>query len=377
MWTSTNPDLVARIYANPDDRDAYLVYGDWLSEQGDPRGELITLQVKLEDAPDDPALRAREQQLMAANAPIWLGEIATLDPQKDLGVTWRWGFVDAVRLGPATDSYGTSAIDFPATIASLMKLPGLHFARELVIGAFDFDPDFDDYPTSWAPCVAALAEHGVPHALQKLRFDRGGYWDSSSTALGDLSPLYPQLGRLRELTIELGAMHFGAMDLPSLRKLEIITGGLDGENLRAIAQARWPALETLILYMGETDGDHGCGVSFDDLVPILAGENLPHVTHLALANTNLADRIAEALPTSRILPRLKTLDLSSGTLGDDGARAILANAAAFQHLEVLGLAHAFLSSEVRAELERLPGPTVSLADPQDAAAGYRYVAVSE
>jgi len=56
--TSTNPDLEARIHANPDDRDDYLVYGDWLSEQGDPRGELITVQVKLEDAPDDAALRA-------------------------------------------------------------------------------------------------------------------------------------------------------------------------------------------------------------------------------------------------------------------------------------------------------------------------------
>jgi uncharacterized protein (TIGR02996 family) len=33
-----NHDLERRILADPKDRDAYAVYGNWLSQQGDPRG---------------------------------------------------------------------------------------------------------------------------------------------------------------------------------------------------------------------------------------------------------------------------------------------------------------------------------------------------
>jgi uncharacterized protein (TIGR02996 family) len=38
-------DLLAAIYANPTDDHAIAVYGDWLSERGDPRGEFIALQL--------------------------------------------------------------------------------------------------------------------------------------------------------------------------------------------------------------------------------------------------------------------------------------------------------------------------------------------
>lgn len=105
----TAPDLEARIHANVDDRDAYLVYGDWLSERGDPRGELITVQAKLDQNPSDTTLRERETAILAPNRDAWLGELAKLDPKLDLGVKWRWGFIDSIRIGP-TDGYDTSEI---------------------------------------------------------------------------------------------------------------------------------------------------------------------------------------------------------------------------------------------------------------------------
>lgn len=46
-------DLEAAILAEPDARDAYAVYGDWLLEHGDPDGELVAVQLALEEAPGD------------------------------------------------------------------------------------------------------------------------------------------------------------------------------------------------------------------------------------------------------------------------------------------------------------------------------------
>jgi uncharacterized protein (TIGR02996 family) len=371
--TQSNPELEARILANPDDQEVYLVYSDWLSERGDPRGELIAVQRQLGQRPDDAELEAREQALLDANGATWLGELARLDP-KDLAVTWRWGFIDAVRIGPPTDEYERSEIDFPGTIAKLMQLPGIGFLRGLVIGAKDFG---DHHPTSWSDCIEALALAGVPRSLQRLAFSRGGFWDISGTDLGDLSPLYPQLQHLRELSIELGAMSFGAMDLPSLQKLEIITGGLTGENVASIAQAHWPALETLSLCIGETGNDYGCTVELSDLGPLLASDHLPRLRHLSLSNSSLADELAAALPRSPLLPRLQTLGLDLGTLSDVGARTIIAHWDAFAHLESLDLSHGFFSNTIVDQLKKLKGPAIILDDLQPGDEDYRYCTISE
>jgi uncharacterized protein (TIGR02996 family) len=46
-----NPELEAHLVAHPDDRDAHLVYADWLHAAGDPLGEVISTQIAAEDEP--------------------------------------------------------------------------------------------------------------------------------------------------------------------------------------------------------------------------------------------------------------------------------------------------------------------------------------
>jgi uncharacterized protein (TIGR02996 family) len=372
--TETNPELEARIHANPDDRDAYQVYGDWLSERGDPRGELISVQIKLSQLAngDDAELKKREQAIITANKSAWLGELAKLE-DKDFHVEWRWGFVDSARIGPPTDDYETSEIDFPDTIGAVLAMPRVEFLREIVIGAISYD----DYPTSWSDCVEALAENEIPASLQRLEFTRGGYWDISSTELGSIASLYPKLQNLRELSIEMGQMDFGEMNLPALRKLEIVTGGLSNDNVSSIVKARWPNLETLSLCIGETGNDYGCNVQFSDLEPILVAETMPSLKHLGLANSSLADEIAAALPGSRILPRLETLDLSKGTMTDAGANAILDNWQSFAHLKELDLSHGYFSAEVLEKLRAAKGPKIVLENLERADDDYRYCQISE
>ena len=375
MASQTNPELEARILADPDDLSAYLVYGDWLAERGDPRGELIAVQAKLKETPADATLQEREKKLLADNANTWLGDLAGKD-EKDLAIRWRLGFIDSVRFGPALDAYEWSSLDFAEALGTALALPGAHFIRELVFGS----QESDDYPASWQNCIDALVEHGVPKALRRLEFVRGGYWDISSTELGDLSALYPLLASLRELAIEMGAMQLGSMVLPSLRSLEIVTGGLTRANLESIASAKWPNLERLSLCLGETDNDYGCDVQLDDVKMLLEKGDFGRLRHLGLANTNLADEIAAELPNTGILPQLETLDLSRGTFGEQGARAILENAAAYRHLKEIDLTHHYVGEELAAELAKI-GPHVILAQPQSAddddGEEYRYVQISE
>jgi uncharacterized protein (TIGR02996 family) len=62
--------FIESIRERSDDRSRWLVFADWLEERGDPRGELIRLQVHLAELPADDlgwqALVAREFELFHA-----------------------------------------------------------------------------------------------------------------------------------------------------------------------------------------------------------------------------------------------------------------------------------------------------------------------
>lgn len=370
-----NLELEARIVADPDDTAALLVYADWLQARGDPRGELIVVQLRRATAPDDAALRAREAELLRQHRARWLGELAELRP-RDLDVTWRHGFVHAVRIGPPLEAHEATEIDVGVALGRLVRLPAAEMVRELAIGAIERN----GYPTAWTPAIAGIAAHGVPPNVAALSLRCGSYWDLAATALGDLSPAYPRLSGLRALSIEMGALELGAIALPELRSLEIRTAGLTRANLASMHGAHWPRLESLWLSFGEVrdPGDTGEWPAMDiepgDLRWILAGENLAGVRRLGLASSSFTDEIARGLAGSRILPQLEALDLSLGTLSDAGARAILGNAAAFRRLRTLDLSHAYLGDAARAALAAL-GPQVVLEDPQSPDDDFRYPAI--
>src|SRR5262249_13551816 len=66
----------------PDDLATHMAYADLLSEQGDPRGEFIQVQLALEDPSCSAAsrrkLQQRERELLDLHEHEWLGELAPL-----------------------------------------------------------------------------------------------------------------------------------------------------------------------------------------------------------------------------------------------------------------------------------------------------------
>jgi len=87
-------DLLAAIYASPDDDGPRAVYADDLQQRGDPRGELIALQLANRD--DD-----RQAELLRRHRDAWL-------PAFCARATFRRGFVSQVMLG------GDVELDDPA-----------------------------------------------------------------------------------------------------------------------------------------------------------------------------------------------------------------------------------------------------------------------
>ena len=68
--------LTRAVFAAPDDDQARLVLADALQERGDPRGELIMLQVARANGVADARSERRERALLKTNLKAWLGPLA-------------------------------------------------------------------------------------------------------------------------------------------------------------------------------------------------------------------------------------------------------------------------------------------------------------
>jgi uncharacterized protein (TIGR02996 family) len=74
--SKTAEDFCAEVWANPMEDGPREVFGDWLIEQGDPRGELIALQIARARGTASPEGVKRERKLLAEHARSWLGALS-------------------------------------------------------------------------------------------------------------------------------------------------------------------------------------------------------------------------------------------------------------------------------------------------------------
>ncbi|MBS2532269.1 STM4015 family protein [Catenulispora sp. NF23] len=189
-------------------------------------------------------------------------------------------------------------------------------------------------------------------------------WEISWIKQSDLTPLLRAFPKLLTFGAR-GSENLGweQRAYPELRELTFQCGGLPPEVVRAVAGSEFPELTDLELYLG-TEGYFG-GSDVSDLDGILAGTGLPELRYLGLRNAENSDEIAAAVAHAPIVSRLEVLDLSLGSLGDEGAAALLAGQP-LTHLKKLDLHHHFLSEEMQDRLrEALPGVEVDLSEHQE------------
>jgi uncharacterized protein (TIGR02996 family) len=347
-----NPGLEAAIVANPYDRDAYAVFGDWLQEQGDPRGELISLQLGYKDK--------QAKTLIDKHADYFLGPLAehvkvhddggnnsishlrTTAQEKEWQKTqqqaflWRNGFVYRLRLSHnvySDEEFKGKTVDI---LDQVLRHPSGRYVVELAFMS-NGDPNDNDLQD-----IIDLLGKKAPATTRKLTF--GDNVDQISWHhTGDLGKLWKGVPNLKVLEIETGEFEVGKMQAPALERAIFITGGLSRSCGKNIAKAMMPKIKHLEIYYG--DDDYGGDCTVKEVRPLLDRTDLKHLEYLGLKNSMFADDLAKALVGAKVLEALKTLDLSLGTMTDEGAKALVAAKDSLAHLECLDLTRNFLSKD--------------------------------
>src|SRR5262249_28912604 len=118
-----NLELETRIFAEPDDPDAYLVYADWLQAEGDPLGQLIIYDHHLAESPS-PALADGRRAHFTAFRKRFLNNLADSSAYR-----WRLGYIRRAEVTHADELaalWGTPAARF---LMSLCVHFGVHTAQ--------------------------------------------------------------------------------------------------------------------------------------------------------------------------------------------------------------------------------------------------------
>ena len=159
-----------------------------------------------------------------------------------------------------------------------------------------------------------------------------------------------------------------------LQALTIECGGLPKQVIASIASAQLPNLQYLRIYLGVED--YGFDGAIDDLRPFMQAGLFPKLTYLGLVDSAIADQIALEIANAPVLAQLETLDLSLGTLSDEGGRALL-DSSAIKKLKKLDLHYHFLSDEMVKQFKKLgiPVDLTQQQTPEDD--DWRYPAVTE
>jgi hypothetical protein len=200
----------------------------------------------------------------------------------------------------------------------------------------------------------------VPKTLRRLAFEPQRV-KLADAKIGDVSALYGCLAGLEDLSIKGASIALGKIQLPELRRFELKTRDATRSLVRAIATARWPKLERLVLDLGKRAGE----TTAVDFVALLDASATGSLVHLGLKGLPFSDDLVAALAASKMLRKLEALDLSRGTLTNAGARALVKIGKDLPRLEDIDLSGHSLARGVVEELRAAFGERLIIDDSVD------------
>jgi uncharacterized protein (TIGR02996 family) len=253
------------ILDDPEADTPRLIFADWLEEHGDPRGEFIHLQYRLEREPNHPhrgEWAEREADLCDKHAHAWVGPLVPVVEEP----IFRRGFLEEAELR------AEYFLDNSGYLFEHAPIRRLHFCR---------------VRPGEMPLLAASA---ALERLIGLSFPHANLRGADFLAFA----ASPNLGRLAAL--DLSSNHLGV------------------EGATALATLTAPLRE---LDLRRT---HLAGPALAELLPsaLMVG-----LTHLDLAGNGLDDAAVALLAQSPTAAGLKRLDLRANRITDAGAEALL------------------------------------------------------
>lgn len=278
-----NPHLEDAILEEPTDLARYVVYGDWLLAQGDPHGELVSVQASLASTKDTKRfleLKETEKRLLAA---VTAGLVPIGAQQLTLG--WRYGFVN--KLEVRLDGPGVGGV-----LRTLLKQPALRFLQGVRCAL----PDLEQAPVLEA-LIAAL-----PPLLNRLELVNG-----TAHNLAAFQTAFPKLehfvvegneSAVRDPQVLLG--------WPELRTLELSGLAATDALCDALRPAPWKKLRRVVLSPAPTREQRP---RVEDVSAVLA---LPELRHIGLsAHIEGAIAVVAKRPNLSALQELELLDFIS------------------------------------------------------------------
>lgn len=296
---SDEASLLEAIWATPDDDAPRLVYADFLTERGDPRGELIQVECALERAlPFSErwwSLRSERQSLWTAHHATW-----SATPLGSVDRGYHRGFGVEATLSAERFIELKGALDLPTPAISRLTLHSGTPARlETIVQSkwltryehLEIRSNLSHSPLS-TPGAKALASAALP-ALRSLSAITCRFGPMAAKALAK-APWLAQLERLSLTNNSLGVKGIAALVASPLkvRRLSLSSTFVDGADEALRLLAAWPGLA--------------------------------HVEVLSLAaNRSLGDEGLRALAGSPHAKALRALDVSGGRITEVGIRAVL------------------------------------------------------
>jgi len=261
----------------------------------------------------------------------------------------------------------------PEQLDKLMQLQGADKIDNLVFGSWSNIQDRG--PSKVLDKLIEIKEN--LKSLKHLFIGDMGYetCEISWINQGNYSDFYQHFPDLESFGVRGGmSLVLGEINLPKLKNLVIESGGLDGKVINDICKSNLPNLEYLELWLG-TD-EYGGDVTIEQLQPILDGK-FPKLKYLGLKNYDTTNQLAVALKGATVIPSLKTLDLSMGTTGDLGAKALFENDELLK-LDHLNLRHHFISNKWMEKLKsKFTNQNINLEDQNEVDDDYLYVEIGE
>jgi uncharacterized protein (TIGR02996 family) len=259
-------ELLAAIHADPEADEPRQVYADWLLQRGDPRGELINLQIMRYSGIGDDSEElsrersARETELLAAHGDSWLAEAGLTPAHRELGTFFRRGFVDYVTFMPAQlPDFAKLAREpvraiwlrkgRPDSVAALLASACVDRVANLSIWADESPTRFDVMPELAARVplpklrsldlayvdpggVEAFIASGLPSQLDELHLRNMNWQDDA------LVPLVDALDRITELQIARNPAIDRSLERLARRMPQLTALRLDGMVVLPVVLAR-------------------------------------------------------------------------------------------------------------------------------------------
>jgi hypothetical protein len=293
--------LVDEIRKDPLADEPRQVLADALEQRGDPRGQLMQLQLRSASlASWDPAqlgLELQQRALLAQYGDSWRRELPKLT-----GVTWgsfSRGFVGTVAFASSD-----ALIEHGATC--IAATPAHHFA--LSWPYTNHQAELDSVAT-----LRELTIHGTVMRAQDLE------WLGSSPLMATVRALTLLDSGLSSLLALLKSPH-----LRSLRELLVPLHMLNDGNIHKLTQTAMPALTTLDLSAGTPEQEYSSGGR-----------------RYSVQRTLTSPRSSD-LAGWRDLAHVRALDVSANKLGRSGLTALLKSphTSALRALSIRGIADA-------------------------------------